>query len=353
MKTVSLRRIITILLGILVIYSILLAIFYSVEKGHPESSIHNFSDVIWWFVVTVTTVGYGDIVPASESGRIIGYVFILTSLGTYAVLIGQISSIMNTLKENKKLGQFGTKFQHHVVIIGWTDFGKAVTDQLVGAGRDVAIVTKVRNNVDLIRDFYKTKKIFVLFTDYNNFEQLDKLNIQDSSIVFVNLLDDTEKLVYILNLKKTFPELKFVVTLENANLKNTFISAGVTYAISKNELASKLLASYIFEPDVAGFNEEIIAYADTEEKYDMKEYLVSESNPYVQQKYGKIFHDLKTECNVILVGIAKIQDGKRVLLKNADDDVLVETGDYLLMIMNRQAMEKLTDLFQTEEGLGF
>ncbi len=333
------------------VYSILLFFFYRIEQPHPEAHIETVGDVIWWSIVTITTVGYGDIVPVTEGGRLIGYIFLFLSLGTYALIIGQIATIMDTLKENRKLGQFGTKFSSHVVIIGWTEFGKAVTDQLVGAGREVAIVTKERNNVDLIREFYNTRQVFVLFTDYTNFDQLTKLNIEDSSIVFVNLYDDTDKLVYILNLKKHFGDLKYVVTLENANLKSTFQSAGVTYAISKNELASKLLASYIFEPDVASFNEEIIAYADTDEKYDMKEYLVLENNPYANQEYGQVFYDLKKECNVILVGMVKVENGNRTLLKNPEDSLVVAAGDYLLMIMNRNGEKNVRKRFKTEEGL--
>ncbi len=351
MKQLNFKKILSTFLGIISIYFILVVIFYKVEINQPGSGIEDFSDVIWWSIVTITTVGYGDIVPVSESGRMVGFIFLLLSLGTYALLIGQISSIMNTLKEHRKLGQFGTTFKNHVVIVGWSDFGKAVTDQLVGAGRQVAIVTKDRDNVDLIREYYSAKKVFVLFTDYNNFEQLKKLNIAESSIVFVNLWDDTEKLVYILNLRKNYPTLKYVVTLENANLKSTFQSAGVTYAISKNELASKLLASYIFEPDVAGYNEEILAYADTDEKYDMKEYLVLENNPYVGKEYGKAFYELKKECNVILVGIVKVNEYERTLMKNPEDNIKIEAGDYLIMIMNRQSVDKLVSLFKTEEGL--
>ena len=351
MKKINYLSIFFVFIGIVGIYLILIYFFYKFEKGYPGSEIDSFDDVVWWSIVTITTVGYGDIVPASPNGRYIGYFFLFVSIGTYALLIGQISSIMDTLKETRKLGQFGTKATNHVVIIGWTEFGKAVTDQLVSAGREVVVVTKERNNVDLIKEFYGSKKVFVLFTDFTNYDQLTKVNIEKSSIVFVNLDDDTDKLVYILNIKKIYEGLDFIVTLDNANLKGTFFSAGVTYAISKNELASKLLASYIFEPDVAGFNEEIMTYAETDDEYDMKEYQIEEKNPLVGQYYEKVFYDLKKDYNAVLVAIVKIVEGKRVLHKNPEDDIIINQGDYLLMILNNKADKKMSGIFKISEGL--
>ena len=334
----------------LTLYLVMVFMLLHYEQGQEGATIDSLKNAFWYSFVTLTTVGYGDVVPITDAGRFIGSIFLMMSFGIYAILIGQISSIMNTFRENKKMGLDGTRFTNHVVIIGWTDFGKAVADQLVAANRKVAIVTNVKDNIDLIREYYNDKEAYVLFSDYNNIDLLEKLNVNEASVVFVNLLDDTEKLVYILNLKKKYPDAKFVVTLDNADLKTTFQTAGVTYAVSKHEISSKLLASYIFEPDVAMFSEEIISYAKTDEHFDIKQFKVLENNPYKDQYYGKIFYDLKKECNCILIGIVKDQNGKRELLKNPEDSIKVEEDDYLIMIMNRKAVKKLTKLFNTEEG---
>lgn len=169
--------------------------------------------------------------------------------------------------------------------------------------------------------------------------------------MFINLNDDTEKLVYIINIKKHFSDLHYVVTLDNGNLKNTFQAAGVTYAISKNEISSKLLASYIYEPDVALFSEEIIAFAHEEDEYDMKQFYVTNDNPMTGMYYDKAFYDLKKQCNVVLIGIVKVANGLRKLLKNPAGETKIEAGDYLVMLMDRKGQANLKKLFHIEEGL--
>jgi voltage-gated potassium channel len=134
-------------------------------------------------------------------------------------------------------------------------------------------------------------------------------------------------------------------------LKGTFHNAGITYAISKNEISSKLLASYIYEPDVALFSEEIIAYAHDDNEYDLKQFLITGNNPLIGMYYDKAFFDLKKQCNVVLIGVIKIKEGKRTFLKNPEGTVVIESGDYLMMLMDGKGLERLKRLFHIVEGI--
>ena len=351
MKRPNYQRVLFSLIAFFLVYGGLLAILLQLEEGAPQSKLNNWQDAIWYLVETLTTVGYGDALPVTYWGRMIGFAFLLSSLGVYGFIIGQIANFMSTVKEHRELGLNGTSFENHVVIIGWNDFGHSVISHLVAAGKQVAVVTKDRGHIDMIREYYSMDQVFTLFSDYNNFDLLEKSNIRQASIVFVNLNDDTEKLVYIINIKKHFENLNYVVTLDNRNLKSTFMHAGVTYTISKNEISSKLLASYIYEPDVAFFSEELIAYAHEENEYDMKQFLVKPDNMYVNTPYDKAFFELKRDCNVVLIGLVKITNGHRRLLKNPEGNVKIEAGDYLLMMMDGKGLHKLGKLFHTEEGI--
>src|SRR5258708_8141003 len=351
MKQPNYRKALITLAVLVALYGTAIWLLLELEGGLPGSKINSLMDAMWYLVETLTTVGYGDTLPTTYWGKIIGFGFLLSSLGVYGFIIGQIANFMSTLKEQKELGLNGTQFKDHVVMIGWNEFGQSVISHLVAAGRQVAVITKDRSSIDIIREFYSHESVYTLYSDYNNFDFIGKANLKEASIVFINLNDDTEKLVYIINIKKHFQNLNYVVTLDNGNLKNTFVNAGITYAISKNEISSKLLASYIYEPDVALFSEEIIAYAHDEHEYDMKEFLITGSNPFIGMPYEKAFFDFKKQCNVVLIGLVRVNEGKRTLYKNPEGSLAVQDGDYLVMLMDRKGQDRLKRVFNIEEGV--
>jgi voltage-gated potassium channel len=335
----------------LAVYFLLVFLLVEFERLSNQTPIDSIPNAIWYSIVTLTTVGYGDMFPMTLYGRVIGYIFVFSSLVFYGLLIGSFSSFVLTFRENKKLGYSGTNFTDHAVIIGWNDFGNKVADQLLGVGKKVAIVLNDKVDIEFIHEKYDSKNIFVLYTDYKNYEMLSKTNIENSSIVFVNFDDDSEKLVYILNLKKRYPNLDYVVTLENGDLKDTFLSAGVTNTISRHEIASKLLASYMFEPDVAAYSESFMSIAKTDGDYDIKQFLVTPHNPYAGKAYQDTFFDLKQKYNTVLIGITKRDKyGHRRMIKNPLGELKVAPGDYLIMLMNGKAFKLLKKVFNVEEG---
>jgi voltage-gated potassium channel len=68
------------------------ASIYYVEGGDPDANIRSAGDAIWWGLVTITTVGYGDRFPVTLGGRIIGVFLLLAGIGLFSVLTGFIAN---------------------------------------------------------------------------------------------------------------------------------------------------------------------------------------------------------------------------------------------------------------------
>lgn len=334
------------LIIITIIYSSLLLLLVYSEKDVAGSSIKSLSDAFWYMLVTLSTIGYGDYYPITIFGKIIGIIFILTSLGVMGYLISKLSIKINKYMEDKKAGLFGTKMENHIVIIGYDKFSNHIMKQIVLTGIKVAIVTNKREDLDTIALSFKPEDVFTLYTDLDNLENLSKVNITKASKVFIKFANDTEMLVYILHLKNYYTDLQIVVSLDNSTLKEPFKSAGVLYAVSREEIAANLVASYIFEPEVAILTEDIMSSAIGKYDFDIMEFKVTNKNPYLGKEYNLVFHDIKESFSCILLGI--YQDKK--LYKNPTIEIIIKEGDYLILLSNGEGEIKLKNAFQTEQG---
>lgn len=72
---------------------VIATIVTSVERGH-DSPVDSFPDALWWAIATVTTVGYGDVVPVTAAGRAFAYVLMLGGIGLFAALTANLASML-------------------------------------------------------------------------------------------------------------------------------------------------------------------------------------------------------------------------------------------------------------------
>ena len=71
---------------------IMAAAVLDVERLAPNSTIHTTGDALWWSLVTVTTIGYGDKYPVTGQGRLLAAVLIIFGIGLVASLTGYFAS---------------------------------------------------------------------------------------------------------------------------------------------------------------------------------------------------------------------------------------------------------------------
>ena len=74
----------------------ILAVIAAVLETIVDSGIDGFNNALWWAIVTVTTVGYGDVVPTTTSGRIIGAVLMLAGVSAIPITTSLVVSVFIT-----------------------------------------------------------------------------------------------------------------------------------------------------------------------------------------------------------------------------------------------------------------
>lgn len=241
----------------------------------------------------------------------------------------------------------------HIIVFGWDTFSKAIVTQLDKAKKETVIITTEANILDIKNEFQDSKYLTAHAMDYKDFDKVAKVDIKDSRVVLINLGSDTDNLVYGIHLRKHYANTHIVVPINNPDLNETFQNAGITYSLSKDEISAIVFSSYLYEKDVANYVEDLLDTADEDdsEDFDIQQYRVTRQNPFFNLSYEETFTQLRTDYSAVLIGISKIINNQRMLFKNPYEDMKIEEGDYLIMILSGTSAGDITKKFGVEEGL--
>jgi hypothetical protein len=77
------------------------SLLYSVEKGNTDSQIPNIPEGMWWAIATITTVGYGDVVPVTRLGKLVGVFCVMIGTLTLALPTPFIINNFNKFYKNE------------------------------------------------------------------------------------------------------------------------------------------------------------------------------------------------------------------------------------------------------------
>ncbi|MFC1498345.1 ion channel [Verrucomicrobiota bacterium] len=158
------------------------AILFWLFELEKNSHIENFFDVCWWWVVTSTTLGYGDIVPITWQGRIVSIFTIITGFFIYTNFVAIIAASAHGFLERKNHGKMQVHAQRHIVICEYT----AIADELIQAidntpsitDREIVIVS------DLVTRNPYPQHLFVCGVPINP-SFLRQANIEKADYVFI------------------------------------------------------------------------------------------------------------------------------------------------------------------------
>ena len=157
-----------------------------------NEGFRHVGDVIWWTVVTASTVGYGDRVPQTTGGRVIGILVIVVGVGVASIVTGKIASwlVEWKIKEGSGLAT-QKKIKHHLVICGWKNEMPGLLTDILKVNRgmaseDIVLVGMVQPAaVENLRSIPKLENIRFVRGDYVDEAVLHRAHIKRAAKVLV------------------------------------------------------------------------------------------------------------------------------------------------------------------------
>ena len=264
---------------------------------------------MWWAVVTMTTVGYGDKYPTSSGGRIIAIVLMYSSLVLVALFTATISSMLVESRFKKGKGLDITKVKDHIVLCGWNDDVPRLLQLLASdrARRGVVLVNEmVPEAIEGHLTAYGHLDIHFVRGDFSQEAVLARANVQHAMAVLIlpdtsgpNAQPDERTLSALLAVKSMRSDVKVYAHIKDRSNLANLRRANVDDAVVSDAHASELMANMALAPGIPQALDQLID-ADGENRLLRAEI----PEEFIGRTSGELFDHLKRERNWILVGYA-------------------------------------------------
>ncbi|MCI4317261.1 MAG: NAD-binding protein, partial [Thermoplasmata archaeon] len=302
----------------------------------------------YWAIVTLSTTGYGDVVPLSAAARAMTTVLLFGQIFLGGYLISVITSTVIDERQQEALGTLGTDMHDHIVVLGYTAVGQAAVRELLIQERPVAVVTERPEDVANVRSLAAPKRIFATFGAAADLDILHRVNVPLAHSVIICTADDATNMIASLNVKTLAPKARIVVSVARSELRETLRTAGVTFVASPSDLGGRLCASAAFEPEVA-FTLEDITAADVQS--DMQEYILTERTPIRGGTIAEVEAKIREVSGVILVGYARRgADGEYHTIVNPPGNAQLGPGDAIILLGQIPSLKRFRSWFGSDQG---
>ena len=220
-----------------------------------------FGRALWWGLVTLTTVGYGDVVPVTFLGRLVGVALMVIGFLSLSLVTATVASVFIERKFRQEKGLEAVKSTQHILILGWPEDAEALLDQLLKRlPLTIAVVLINKSppeHMDAIREKYPQNAVFYLRGDYSREEILLKANVQEAFKAII-LADrqpgetaaqvDQRTLFTALTLKALHAKIRIMAELLRPENRSYLERAGAEEVLIRGQYDSSLLAGAIASP---------------------------------------------------------------------------------------------------------
>ena len=293
-------------------------VFGSASFNFFEGEAVGIWEALYWVIVTITTVGYGDVFPKTPGGKVTFVLVALGGMGTIAYVVEQLVAITAKSQLDRLFGFGRVKMKNHTIIVGWNAKTEEAIKELENEDEDFLVVGSGNemNAAEL-----DTLKIPHITGDPTKNDTLNRCKVQDAKTIIIPIENDSDTIMIALAARKLNRDLTIVATCETREHVDMMKEAGIDHIISYAEISGRLLAHAVMEPVVVNF---IMDATTSVEGFDLK-----------QVRIGSRIKLLDVSLEETDKVIALCMGGKFVV--NFKDDVMLDEGDHLVLISSTNA----------------
>jgi voltage-gated potassium channel len=294
-------------------------------------------DSLYMTVITLSTIGYGEVNPVSPSGRVFTLVLIVMGVGFFLYVIGSVVQFLvegriRLILGRHKLEKQISHLNNHYIVCGYGRMGRAFCRYLIQKGLKFVVLEKNEDRIPVMN----TDHVLYISGEATVEENLHAAGIQRASNLIATLGTDADNVFLALLAKGLNPRLYVVARASQNTSKKPLDTAGADVVVSPFDIGARRMAHAILRPNVIRFLE--FAFADESTDIHIEEIPVADSSKLVNvtlQESG-----IRHNYNLIILSIIK-KDGE--MLFNPSAGTTIGAGEKVIAVGSINSLRRLEE----------
>jgi len=296
-------------------------------------------EALYMTVITIATVGFTEIRPLDDAGRIFTIFIILSGIGAGGYAIGNITSFliggearrifMEAILENRL-----SKLNNHIIILGYGKFGRAAAQEIKRKSIPIVIVELKEQRVKLaLNEGYEA-----IQGDASEDHLLEKVGLTRARGVVAALSSEADNVLAVLTARVLNPKLTIVSRGDEEGSEKKLLRAGANRVVLPYEIGGRRMAAIVVEPSIMDFLD--IMFSGDELAMELMEFKLQKDSLLTGKTLSESAIRDKTG-GALIVGIKGVT-GK--MITNPKSALILREGDTLIALGSQTSLENLSKL---------
>jgi len=268
-------------------------------SGYTLISGDSFVDSLYMTIITMTTVGFGEIHPLNEQEKIFTICLILVSIIVYGYSVAALTEYFTNGKflqqlKLRKVQQKIQKLKNHAVVCGYGRNGKQAVSKLKNFNMPCIVIEKDKEHLE---DLEHDQTLYIA-GDATDDEALERASLRNAKSLITALPSDADNLFVVLSARQLNKDLIIISRASNESSYKKLKIAGANNIIMPDKLGGEHMASLVVTPDIIEFVDTLKLSEDGDPNLEE-----ISTNDLPEQYLNKTILDLdlrkRTGCTVI------------------------------------------------------
>ena len=217
---------------------------------------YTLAESVYMAVITLSTVGYGEVKPLSAGGRVFTSLYVLANLGITALFISQLTQhlrnggIIAQLRR-RLMKQEIDSLHDHVIVCGVGRYGREIVDQLAESEETVLVIERERESLDALLEGHP--EALYLEGDATDDDTLITAGVRRAKHLIVTLGDDSDNAFAVLSARQLSPKLNIIARVYQASSRSKLLSVGADHVVQPEQIGSFFMATLVRKPSAVEF----------------------------------------------------------------------------------------------------